>query len=100
MRSIWKYVLPLQAGFTTHGIPEGAIFRFAGRNPQLGMLPGPLELAVWFDVNPAAEKVKAHDFLIAGTGSSVPHVATYLGSVPYDEFMWHVFEVPRNGDQS
>ena len=52
------------------------------------------ELFIWAETNPEAEQIQP-EFLIAGTGFSVPEEATYIGTDVGDTLVWHLYEKKR-----
>lgn len=82
LAAVWKYTLQLNGGWSVR-MPDGArILRVEGVDGQI---------CLWALVDPEAEKV-SREFLIVGTGHTVPASAFYHGTAVIAPYVWHVFE--------
>lgn len=96
MRMIYKYKM---------GYPGPYVYQ-----PEIEMTEGAVPLSVgmqgdilylWALVDPRAP-LKSYPFIVIGTGVSLPeradHMTNFIGTVPHDKFVWHVFERIYVGD--
>ena len=56
-----------------------------------------LEVRAWFDVNRTNKRTR-RTFIVVGTGKDVPLRATHCGTAISGRFVWHLFELPKDGD--
>ena len=82
MRIIHKYQLEL--GDQTIELPKDSKIVYVGQQY------GSLKMWVDHDIDMPKER---RVFTIFGTGHPIPDGVTYIGTVPCDPFVWHVYEL-------
>jgi hypothetical protein len=85
MRTIYKYLIPLDDLTIVHAMPTGAIIRCVAwqRCPCL-----------WIEVQTDAPQV-GRKFRVFGTGHTIPDGWVYIGTAFDGGFVWHVYEDMR-----
>lgn len=54
------------------------------------------ELCLWAAVDDSRVRIGDRYFCVVGTGHEWPENTVYVGTVMYDQFVWHVLEVLIN----
>lgn len=83
MRTIWKYVVPIEDEIAV-AMPNGA------RVLSVGTEGYAEHLAVWAEVDSAAPLVDV-PLAIRGTGHPLREVGPYIGTVQAPPFVWHIY---------
>lgn len=84
MKTIYKYPIQI-VDRQTLLIPEGAIVRYLGLDPNGA-------LCLWAEVDKEVESVEI-SIAVVGTGRPVPPKGRHLGSAVQGSFVWHVYDV-------
>jgi hypothetical protein len=86
MRTIHKYVLPLQS--------QAVIMLLSPHHQVVHVAEQHHELTVWIEIYKDEPRVKKRFYVVA-TGGAVPENATHRGTaLMSDGLVWHVYEEP------
>jgi len=83
MRTVWKFPLAITDSLQTIDMPIGSLIVKAGS--QGG------QITLWAEVNTEAD-LRPRVFRVHGTGHEIDHGVDYIGTVPIQSFVWHVYE--------
>lgn len=84
-REVWKYEVPVAAGYHVVAMPQGA--RIVHLGVQQDMV-----IAFWAEVPLGAETIERY-FWVRGTGHMISSDGwEYVGSVQMQQFVWHLYE--------
>jgi hypothetical protein len=83
MRTIYKYLVPIEDSFIIPLPPGSKVLQFAlqGDEPM-----------IWVEVEPSPQGLEARTFHIVGTGRKIPTSSEYVGTVQMDGYVWHLYE--------
>lgn len=89
MDTIWKFKLAL-ADRQMISLPHEFRILHVGVDP-MGLI------CLWAAVKKGSAK-RDVEIIIVGTGNPLPHVGSFLGTVKFTPFMWHVFTGPGDAN--
>ena len=87
MRTVWKYPIPLWISTFYFDIPHGARFLVAAQKSNEN------NYSMWFEIPDTEAKKENHCFTLVATGGYAPTSGTYLATVFYSFYVFHIYEV-------
>lgn len=84
MRTVWKYVIPIDGGIHEFVVPLDAELAHVGQQEQ-GYV------TMWLVIDSEQPKQVAR-FQVVGTGFPIPENWEHVGTVQEGAFVWHLFE--------